>query len=82
MTHKIEPQDWRITAFQHFCSDNGVEILVDDQWKTQQRRFRMRRPNGRETVERLVSYEALDALLPYVMARGMLNELEKMEGKK
>lgn len=80
MIDRVKPQDWRITAFQRFCSDNGVEILIDDQWKTQQRRFRMRRPNGRETVERLVSYEALDALLPTVMARGMLNELEKMEG--
>lgn len=82
MIRKTEQQDWRINAFQRFCNDNGVQILVVDEWQTMQRRFTMRRPNGRQTVERLVSYEALDALLPTVLARGMLNELEKMEGQK
>ena len=82
MTRKDELHDWRVTALQRFCNAHGVEILVDDEWQTKQRRFRMRRPNGRETVDRFVSYEALETLLPTVLARGMLNELEKMEGKK
>ena len=82
MIDEIQPQDWRVPAFQRFCNDHDVEILVVDEWQTKKRRFTMRRPKGRETVVRLVSYEALDALLPTVLARGMLNELEKMEGKK
>ncbi len=69
--------DWRLKIVEDFARRNGVEIITEDDWKRYRIRIRMRRTGGTCCVERLISYDAAQTLLPSLLLKDMYQELSR-----
>lgn len=65
--------DWRTKAVEDFCRTNNVAVIVEDEWKTREKKVVLRK--GEYTVVRRICYDALPTLLPTVLLNGILNEI-------
>ena len=63
--------DWRTKAVEDFCRTNNVTVIVDDEWKTREKRVVLRK--GKYSAVRRICYDAL----PYLLPTPLLNEMFK-----
>ena len=65
--------DWRTKAVEDFCRKNNVTVIVEDEWKTREKKVALRK--GKYAVIRRICYDAIPSLLPTVLLNEMLNEI-------
>ena len=65
--------DWREKAVTDFCWEHDVTVIVDDGWKTREKKVTLRK--GKYAVIRHISYDAIPTLLPTVLLNEMLQEI-------
>ena len=71
--------DWRTTAVENFCHTNNVTVIVEDEWKTREKKLTLRKDEY--SVVRRICYDSLPTLLPTVLLNEMLNEIPAEEGE-
>ena len=71
--------DWRTKAVEEFCHTNNVTFIVDDEWKTREKKLTLRK--GKWAVVRRISYDSIPTLLPAVLLNEMLREIPAEEGE-
>lgn len=71
--------DWRTKAVEDFCRTNNVTVIVEDEWKTREKKVTLRK--GKYAVIRRICYDAIPTLLPTVLLNGMLQEIPAEEGE-
>ena len=72
-------EDWRTKAFTDFCIEHNVTVIIDDEWKTREKRVMLRK--GNYTVVRRICYDSILTILPTVLMNEMLQELQAEEGE-
>lgn len=72
-------EDWRTKAFTDFCIEHNVTVIIDDEWKTREKRVMLRK--GNYTVVRRICYDSILTILPTVLLNEMLQELQAEEGE-
>lgn len=65
--------DWRTKAVEDFCRTNNVTVIVEDEWKTREKKVTLRK--GKYAVIRRICYDAIPTLLPTMLLNEMLNEV-------
>ena len=69
--------DWRTKAVEDFCRTNDVTVIVEDEWKTREKKVTLRK--GKYAVIRRICYDAIPTILPTVLLNEMLNEIPAEE---
>lgn len=69
--------DWQTKEVENFCRVNNVTVIVEDEWKTREKKFILRK--GSYVVIRRLYYDALLDLLPTVLLNEMLHEIPEEE---
>ena len=70
--------DWRTKAVEDFCRTNNATFIVEDEWKTREKKVTLRK--GKYSVVRRICYDAIPNLLPTVLLNEMLQEIPAEEG--
>lgn len=70
-------EDWRTKAITDFCLEHNATVIVDDDWKTMEKKVTLRK--GKFAVVRRICYDAIPTLLPTVLLNGMLQEIPAEE---
>lgn len=71
--------DWRSKAVEDFCRKNSATVIVEDEWKTREKKVTLRK--GKYAVIRRICYDAIPTLLPTVLLNEMLQEIPAEEGE-
>ena len=72
-------EDWRTKAITDFCLEHNATVIVDDEWKTREKKVTLRK--GKFAVVRHICYDSVLALLPTALLNEMLQEIQKEEVK-
>ncbi len=72
-------EDWRTKAVTDFCQEHNVTVIVEDEWKTMEKKVTLRK--GKWSVIRRIRYDAIPTLLPTVFLNEMLREIPAEEGE-
>ena len=69
--------DWITKAVEDFCHTNDVTVIVEDEWKTREKKVTLRK--GKYAVIRRICYDAIPTLLPTALLNEMINEVREKE---
>ena len=72
-------EDWRTQAVKDFCRKNNVTVIVEDEWKTREKKVTLAK--DKYAVIRRIFYDTIPTLLPSVLLNGMLREIPAEEGE-
>lgn len=72
-------KDWRTQAVEDFCRENNVTVIVEDEWKTREKKVTLRK--GKYAIIRRICYDAIPTLLPTVLLNEMLKEIPEEGGE-
>lgn len=66
-------EDWRTNAIMDFCRERNVTVIVEDEWKTREKKVTLRK--GKYAVVRRICYDSIPTILPTVLLNEMFNEI-------